>query len=246
MSHSSNGTKLTKLACCLVFAAASVVAVAGAGPAVAASCAGTAPSDFNGDGISDAAIGEANPGFVGHGHVHILYGIRQGLTANASGTAPDDLYLTDAVDTLSGFGAAFATGDFNGDACSDLAVGDVLAPDAAGRLGGSVLLYYGSTAGLQTSPITLNEALSGGTTVRDNDRFGEAIATGDFNGDGLSDIAVGSPYTGLGGELFVYPGNRIFTPLLGVRHFVQGDGTMPGTDEGGDRMGAAQASASLL
>jgi hypothetical protein len=241
MSHRSNRVKRTTLAAAACLAITSLVGLTAVTPAAAAVCAGTAPSDFNGDGISDAAIGAAAPGFVGQGHVHVIYGSRHGLTADASGTALDDQLLTSPTDGLRGFGDAFATGDLNGDGCSDLAVGDVLAPDAAGHLAGAVRLYYGSTTGLQSPPFTLNEALSGGTVVRDNDRFGMALAMADFNGDGLSDLAVGAPYTDLGGEIFMYPGNRVFSPLLGARRLSEGDGTVPGVDEGGDRIGAAFA-----
>ena len=114
-----------------VVASAAVAVLAGAGlavstgiaPAAAATCAGTAPSDFNGDGISDAAIGQPDPFNVHDGFVHIIYGRRSGLSADAHGSALDDQLLSAAGASFT-FGKALAAGDFNGDGCTDLAVGD--------------------------------------------------------------------------------------------------------------------------
>lgn len=64
-----------------------LILVVPASPVFAAACKGGTPSDFNGDGISDAAIAEPDgPG--GFGSVHIIFGTRSGLTADASGTGP--------------------------------------------------------------------------------------------------------------------------------------------------------------
>ncbi len=69
-----------------------------------------------------------------------------------------------------------ATLDVDGDSFADLAVGD---PDAR-----RVLVYYGSSTGLPTSPSAVLTGESG---------FGSAVASpGDMDGDGYGDLAVGS------------------------------------------------------
>src|SRR4051812_22208707 len=68
-----------------------------AGPAGAAACTGPGPStvraDINGDGRADAVVTEYGRGQLAGG-VHVLYGTSKGLTADASGTAPNDQFLT--------------------------------------------------------------------------------------------------------------------------------------------------------
>jgi FG-GAP repeat len=242
MAHGAKRTKLTTLACAAVLAATSVVALTGATPATAATCAGTAPSDFNGDGVSDAAIGVIGAPPFGDSHVHVIYGKTSGLTANASGTALDDQLLS-FDDPDGSYGYSLATGDFNGDGCSDLAVADRDAPDGAGHVGaGEVLVYYGSADGLQTSPETLSEVSAGTTSVGDFDGFGASLAAGDFNGDGLADLAVGANDAEPGGAVYVFPGNPVFPLLFGAKRFVEGDGTVRGVDEPGDQFGWSLAS----
>lgn len=105
-----------------------------------------------------------------------------------------------------GLDAAQAAGgvvraDFNGDGWADLAIG--MHGKNVGEEGsaGAVVVIYGSSAGLdafggdgipasqvwtQSSP-----GVPGGP--EENDYFGTALAAGDFNNDGFSDLAIGVP-----------------------------------------------------
>src|SRR3954465_12257176 len=92
------------------------VAVTSSRPAAAATCTGKAPSDFNGDGISDLAVGE--PGTISTpGDVHILYGTRSGLHADATTTTPNDQIITTPIPNGGGpgddFGAALVAVDLD-------------------------------------------------------------------------------------------------------------------------------------
>jgi len=90
--------------------------------------------------------------------------------------------------------------DFNGDGYSDLAVG---APyDSVGDVGeaGSVVVLYGSSEGLtsvNSQLLTQNETGSN-ETAESGDRYGTALAAGDFDGDSFSDLAIGVPGENLG------------------------------------------------
>ena len=86
--------------------------------------------------------------------------------------------------------------DFNGDSIPDLAIAapdeDLGTTDAAGV----VHVLYGATgAGLSAIGSQLWSQDSPGIagTAEELDRFGAALASGDYNGDGRADLAIGAP-----------------------------------------------------
>ncbi|HEY1485471.1 MAG TPA: FG-GAP and VCBS repeat-containing protein, partial [Micromonosporaceae bacterium] len=213
-----------------------IVAVT-ASPAAAASCHAGTVSDFNGDGIADAAIAE--PQF-GSGRVHILYGTRSGLTAGASGTALDDQLIDAPDDPFNGFGEHIATGDFNGDGCTDLAVDDIISTVGSATDAGTVRIYLGSPTGVGALKATISRSTFG-ETPGTNNLFGSALASGDFNGDGVADLVIGSPMEAdHAGEVYILAGSKSGTFTTG-KHFVQGDGVVPGSSEANDNFGFSLA-----
>src|SRR5207248_10134114 len=107
---------------------------------------------------------------------------------------------TDVPQNISHFGAALAWGDFNGDGFGDLAIG---APSTILDFGvfglpraGAVGILFGGPNGLTVfgsqvlhRPFELISSLP----VEDGNNFGAALAAGDFQHDGFSDLAVGVP-----------------------------------------------------
>ncbi|WP_160150464.1 FG-GAP-like repeat-containing protein [Nonomuraea solani] len=142
------------------------------------------------------------------------------------------------------FGATSVSGDFNRDGFADVAIG---APgdSVSGVSGGTVTLFKGSANGLVTPGIRLTQASVGGG-VEAGDRFGAALAAGDFNKDGHTDLAVGSPGEAVGsaakaGAIAVFPGGS--GGLSGGNWFDQTTGD--GGDEAGDTFGTALAAGDL-
>ncbi|WP_299725873.1 trypsin-like serine protease [uncultured Tateyamaria sp.] len=136
------------------------------------------------------------------------------------------------------FGSAIATGDFNRDGRTDVAVG---APgdSASGRVSesGSVYVFRGNAAGVDV-PRVLGH---GAGSVSSGDQYGYALATGDFNGDGFDDLAVGAPRRGLSGGaksgvVVIYHGGA--SGLIPVATLGQNPA---GSNEVGDQFGYALA-----
>jgi|CXWL01.1.fsa_nt_gi hypothetical protein len=109
-------------------------------------------------------------------------------------------------------GATLACGDFDGDGFLDLAVG---APDdnPGAANAGAVYVLYGSPSGLNAAggrpALLLHQDQAGvDDTAEAEDRFGAALAVGNFNGDPYDDLAVGIPGEDSGfGAIQVFPGS---------------------------------------
>lgn len=166
-----------------------------------------AAGDFDGDGYDDLAVGvpdEDVSGFADAGAVNVLYGTASGLSASG-----DQMWHQDSSggqDSLEGddkFGASLATGDFDGDGYTDLAVG--VPTENLGALDvnqGVVNVLYGSAGGLSGTGAQLwhQNVLGVKGVAEANDRFGHALAAGDFDGDAFDDLAIGVPYEEVNGQ----------------------------------------------
>jgi hypothetical protein len=181
-----------------------------------------AAGDFDGDGRDDLAIGapQEDHNAAGHtdaGAIHVIYGSAAGLSAAGDVTLhQDSANVLGTADDEDQFGYALAVGDFNDDGRDDLAVG--VPGEAAFGLAdaGAVQVFRGSNSGLST-----NDQLISQDGIRSNanvllgdisdsteagDRFGAALAAGDFNGDGYADLAIGAPEEDLEGQAGIHHG----------------------------------------
>jgi len=156
-----------------------------------------AGGDFNGDGYLDLAIGvpdEAIGTITNAGIVTILYGSSSGVSGAGSQNWDQSNLGTSTVETGDRFGAALASGDFNRDGYDDLAIGvpgqDLLGTESAGV----VDVIYGASSGLTSNNW---DAVAQGAGIQESweeaDIFGSVLTTGDFDGDGFHDLAIGVP-----------------------------------------------------
>jgi len=161
--------------------------------------------DFDGDGDDDLAIGtpgENKDSTIDVGIIQVLYSV--GTAPNKELTATGDFHAEQG--NLTGetseaddrFGAALAAGDFDGDGVEDLAVGvpgENLSSPRVVVNGGAVNVLYGvagtglATAGAQQ--FDGDDLLFNG--ARTQSFFGSALAAGDFDGNGIDDLAIGEP-----------------------------------------------------
>lgn len=171
--------------------------------AAATACSSAVPGDVNGDGYAEVAVGEPGNARL-RGSVHLFYGGPRGLVVDASGSARNDDYLTQDTPGVPGraevgdaFGTSTLLADLNGDGCAELVVG------SRGENGGSgwVQVFPGSPAGLRTSGVqgfTVAD-LPGSPGSAQDQGLGDALATGDVDGDGVADLVAGAAGVGVGG-----------------------------------------------
>lgn len=209
--------------------------------------------DFDGDGYADLAVGVpyediGSPAVVDAGAVNVLYGSEGGITASGSDYWHQDVSgIGSRAEDNDRFGFALTAGDFDGDGRKDLAVGVPYEhwnlPDT-----GIVQVLYGMASGLSTMGGQLWRQDTPGIEGREeaDDRFGYALAAGNFDGDACDDLAIGVPYEAIGTTDQAGAVNVLYGSGSGLRAardqlWHQGSGGLQGTAETGDRFGYALA-----
>jgi hypothetical protein len=193
---------------------------------------------FNAGSNLDLAIGA--PGENARaGAVHMILGGTEGPHLGFNFLFLEDA-LGGAPEAGDEFGHALAAGDFDLDGFGDLAIGvpfeDLGSADDTGNVG----VVYGQAAfgpPFARSQGFDQDAVLGPGNTESGDRFGWALASGDFDGDGVGDLAIGHPFEDNSGASNGDADGGV-TVLLGVpaavlsparrRHFVSGLEGVPG------------------
>lgn len=186
-----------------------------------------AAGDFDGDGFDDLAMSapwDDRSGVVSTGRVVIRFGDSGGLSSRFETFNQVGVGLTN--ETNDRFGHGLAAGDYNDDGFEDLAIG-VPGDDVGGVVDtGRVAVKFGGTTGLKAGTsefFSQNPMIGVSNSIGDN--LGRVLASGDFDGDGVDDLAVGTPLkghgatTGPGGMVGIMFGHRVqgLNPTVGTR-----------------------------
>ncbi len=185
--------------------------------------------DLDGDGVADLAVGAYRDST--DGAVHVLF-------LNGDGTVKGSTKITDGSGGLASgtlvngdrFGTSVANlGDLDGDGVSDLAVG-AYRDDTGGTNSGAVHVLFLNGDGTVKRSTKIADGTGGLASGRimNFGHFGNSVTNmGDVDGDGVTDLAVGSFRDDTGGT------NRGAVYVL----FLNGDGTVKGSTKIADRSG---------
>jgi hypothetical protein len=202
--------------------------------------------DFNGDGYADLIVPvplDHVDGHSGAGSVWAIYGGPHGANTGNKHVQITESSIGHGASSQQNDDLGWDTtwGDFNHDGFDDVAIGAPGASPGGQTFAGEVVVVYGSSSGLVSRGAQVfTEQTSGlGSVPAPNDTFGLGLAAGDFNRDGITDLAIdaggvsvhGVQRSGRVTELFGTTHGLSHAAPLSPRHF---DETTPGIHGGLD------------
>ena len=158
--------------------------------------------DLNGDGVEDLVVAadRDDTGGTDRGAVYILFMNTTGNTSSTVKIASDTNGGPTLLDGDSFGESVSGIGDLNGDGVRDIAVG-AGRDDTGGTSRGALYILFMNIDGTVSSSVKIADNTNGGPNLSNSDIFGVSVAPiGDFNGDGVGDLAVGANGDETGGQ----------------------------------------------
>lgn len=201
---------------------------------------------------------DSSPSWSPDGHKIVFFRTSEVFTMNADGS--NQLQLTKSLPNVLTSsspdwgrhplsGSELSRTDFNGDGYEDLAIGAPGESVASIERAGAVNIIYGSPSGLSAIEGAQNQELHQGSPgIQDfperMDGFGSALAVGDFNADGYSDLAISAASEDLGAKVDAGAVNVVYGSPSGLsatfipdQFWHQDRGNIQGIAKDNDRLG---------
>jgi|GEM_PF-3404253 len=152
--------------------------------------------DIDGNGQNDLILTANFDAGANRGKAYVILNPSSGTLNPAALNGTNGFIINGGIDGER-LGTSVATGDVNGDGFDDLILGAFTANPGSNSNAGKTYVMYGTDTGfsleIDISEMSTNEGfvLNG---VASGDQSGIAVTSGDYNGDGYSDIATGAPF----------------------------------------------------
>ncbi|WP_237151636.1 M10 family metallopeptidase C-terminal domain-containing protein [Oryzibacter oryziterrae] len=159
--------------------------------------------DVNGDGVADFIVSAAGEGSATNGAEYLVLGYKNMTLVNLSSPDPGSVIkFTGQANDLAGGGYGDLVGDLNGDGFDDIVVpASYHAVGAATNVGAAYVIlgrrhFLKGTYDLSVADDSRGFTITGEAA---GSYAGLSFAGGDFNGDGIGDLVVGSPLLTISG-----------------------------------------------